>query len=368
MKKICLVFLMSIISILFLSLNKLNAYEIVGPEDGVDLSNICYGSVCLNTTPDLISEMNWIAPINTFDFSIADYPYLSNAYYNGQYIYIPNGEIISKDECNISNRELFLGEYVGPQNTTSSTFYNQGITGDFYIYDYYYFSSWLNQNHIVYDIFENCQKYEVINEEWSNDINLSSIVLKTSYSTGSSLNPTVYTLSYYYFKYNQIKDYLEEAIDYLEENTEQGRDELVAMSISAFISLISSLMLSQVIGSFISGFTAILGIMNEINSYEQVQTIDFVEDMVSALEANSDRILRLKYKWILYPGILTPIAYRSYDVMDSMDIFTFPIVNITNENEKMTLIKYYDYSFDNVQNLFEDFSETSLMVIDFIEE
>ncbi len=359
---------MSIMSIVFLSLNKLNAYEIVGPEDGFDLSNICYGSVCLNTTPDLIGEMNWIAPINNFDFLTTDYPYLSNAYYNGQYIYIPVGEIQGKDECSISNNELFLGEYVGPQNTTSSIFYNQGITGDFYIYDYYYFSSWLNQNHIVYDVFENCQEYEVINKVWSNDINLSSIVLNTSYSTGSSYNPTIYNLSYYYFEYSQIKDYLEEVIDYLEENTEHDRDELVAMSVSAFISLISSLMFSQVIGSFIGGFTAVLGIMTEINSYEQVQSIDFIEDMVDAMEANSNKILRLKYKWILYPGILTPFAYRSYDVIDSMDIFTFPIVNITNQNEKMSSIKYYDYSFDNIENLFEDFSETALMVMDFTEE
>jgi len=368
-KKISLVFLLTLISVLSIfSFNSVGAFGIEGPEDGIDTSNICYGSGCLDTTPDSITDKNWTAPINNFDFSSLDYSNFSNAYHTGQYIYIPIGNVQGKDSCSVSNTELFLGEYIGPENGTSSTYYDHGITGDFYLQDHYYQSSWLNTNHIVYDIYENCQEYEVINSEWSNDISLNSIVFKTSYTTGPSYYETVYRASYYYFEYSQIKDYLVEVIDYLEENTEYSVNQLYTMSISLFSTWIANLISSQVLGPFATGFTTILGIMTAIDNYEQVQSIDYVEDMVSAMVSNSDKILRLKYEWILYPNLILPVGIRSHEILDTMDDFTYPNVNISNPNENMSSINYYDYSFNSTQNLFEIFSETSLMVMEFTEE
>ena len=368
-KKICLIFLLTLILVLSISAtNKVKAFGIEGPGDGIDTSNICYGSGCLDTTPDSITDMNWTAPINNFNFTSFDFPNFSNAYHTGQYIYIPVENVQGKDSCSISNTELFLGEYIGPQNGASSTYYNHDITGDFYLNDYYYQSSLLNKNHIVYDIYENCQEYEVINNEWSNDISLNSIVFKTSYTTGPSYYETVYRASYYYFEYSQIKDYLVEVIDYLEENTEHSYTAIYTMTASAFILAITKLISDNVLAPFASGFTTILGIMRTIDNYEQVQSIDYVEDMVGAMVSNSDKILRLKYEWILYPNLVLPVGIRSHEILNTMDNFTYPSVNISNPNENMISINYYSYSFNSTQNLFEVFSETSLMVMEFTEE
>ena len=368
-KKIILVFLVIILTCLsFGFVKKVEAYELGQPGDSVDTSDICYGSGCMNTTPDSITEMNWTAQINDFDFSRSDYSNISEAYYNGDFINIPIGSVKGKDSCSVSNTELFLGEYIGPQNGTSSTYYNHGITGDFYINDYYYHSSWLNESHTVYNLYENCQEYKVINQEWSNDISLNSIIFKTSYTTGPSFHLTSYQVSYYYFEYSQIKDYLVEVIDYLEENTEYSINDLNNMYTTTLIALIGDLIGSKILGSSTGGLITILGIMKEIDKYEQVQSIDYVEDMINAMETNSNKILRLKYKWMLGPNQGVPSAYRSHEALNKMDVFTYPSVNISDSNENMSSINYYDYSFGSTQNLFEDFSETSLLVFEFIEE
>jgi hypothetical protein len=70
-KKIVTVFLLFLMSFLVLvSVNKVEAsvFELEG-DGGINTSDICYGSGCLNTTPDSIGNMNWTAPINNFNFS-----------------------------------------------------------------------------------------------------------------------------------------------------------------------------------------------------------------------------------------------------------------------------------------------------------
>ena len=71
-KKIVTVFLLFLMSFLVLvSVNKVEAsvFELEG-DGGINTSDICYGSGCLNTTPDSIGNMNWTAPINNFLFFI----------------------------------------------------------------------------------------------------------------------------------------------------------------------------------------------------------------------------------------------------------------------------------------------------------
>ena len=68
------------------------------------------------------------------------------------------------------------------------------------------------------------------------------------------------------------------------------------------------------------------------------------------------------------PHLILPFGISSYNIISIMDDFIYPSVNISSPNENMSSINYYDYSFNNTQNLFEVFSETSLMVMKFTEE
>jgi hypothetical protein len=262
--------------------------------------------------------------------------------------------------CNISNNELFLGQYIGPQFATSSLYYNHGIYGDFYKTNYYYHSSWLNENHTMYRIHENCQQYKVINQEWSNNVSFNSIKEYRTYGYHMGLGIWVtHEITTFYLSAGEILDYLEEFISSLESQFDITYDNIMQEDLESFWDLILG---------FIPGADIYMYTFNVLEHAYEAQIHSLGNTMGSLLDVLSNepnKILKLTMDYKIQTGG-SPTITRSYEILDSIDPITYYKTINTREIE-LSGLDYFSYDFNNTYNLLDQYAVNYLSVITVID-